>query len=107
MRIAALNPYPAPNHAAACAAYEDVKAVRTEMFNQDVEFQMGIEKMLIATDPAKWVYNHTADPSMELAVLYKQVALYYNDPCQIGHIVKNLLDNRMRAVAEYAVRESL
>lgn len=102
MRIAALNPYPAPNHAA-CAAYEDVKAVRTAEFNQDVEFQIGIEKMKVATNPAAWISDWSADPAMELAMVYKQIALYYNDPCQIGHIVKNLLDNRMRNVAEFVV----
>ena len=89
----------------ACAAYEDQKAVRTAMFNQDVDFQMGIQKMQIATDPSKWVMEWSADPTIELAVVYKQIALYYNDPCQIGHIVKNLLDNRMRNVAEFIVGE--
>lgn len=97
--------YPAPNHAAACAAYETQKAVRTEIFNQDVDFQMGIEKMHIATDPSAWVDRHTADPSMELAIIYKQIALYFNEPETIGQIVKNLLDNRMRNVAEFIIGE--
>lgn len=96
---------PVPNNAAACAAYETEKAVRTAIFNQDVEFQTGLEKMKVATDPAAWVNDWSADPTMELAVVYKQIALYYNDPCQIGHIVKNLLDNRMRNVAECIVKE--
>lgn len=97
--------YPAPNMAGDCAQHEYTKAVRTQMFDEDVEYQMGIEKMRIATDPAAWVRDHVADPSMDLAVFIKQIALYYNEPEKIGRICKNLLDNRMRAVAEFAVSQ--
>lgn len=99
------NQFPSPNMAAACAAHETDRAVRTEIFNQDVEYQMSVELALVATDPAKWIYNHTADPSMELAILYKQIALFHDDEAAIGRIVKAVLDNRMRAVAEFAVSE--
>jgi hypothetical protein len=105
MRLAVIPQYSAPNHAGACAAYEGVKDLRTRQFNNEVELQMGIEKMILATDPAAWINDHTADPSMDLAILYKQIALYYNEPEKIGQIVKNLLDNRMRAVAEFSVSQ--
>lgn len=95
--------FPTPNNAAACAAYETEKAVRTEIFNRDVEFQIGLEKMKVATAPEKWIYNHTADPSMELAILYKQIALYWNDEAEIGRIVKTVVENRLRTVAEFVV----
>lgn len=97
--------YPAPNLAASCAANETAKAVRAQMFDQDIEFQMGIEKKILATAPSTWIYNHTADPAMDLAIFYKQIALYWNEPETIGKICKNLLENRMRAVAEFAVSQ--
>lgn len=95
--------YPAPNIAAACAAHETDKAVRTEIFNQDVEYQMGIEKMHVATTPGKWVNDWTADPAAELAVLYKQAALFYNEPEILSQIVKTIFENRLREVAEFIV----
>lgn len=79
--------------------------MRTAIFNQDVDYQIGLEKMKVATDPAKWICDNTADPSMELALLYKQIALYWNDEAQIGRIVKTVLENRMRVVAEFIVGE--
>lgn len=87
----------------ACAAYEDMMAVRTEMFHQDVDFQIGIEKMHVATQPEKWVCDWVADPNQELADLYKQIALNYNDPQLIGQIVKQMFENKLRHVAEYIV----
>lgn len=97
--------YPCPGNqiAKACAAYEDAKAVRTELFHQDVDFQIGIEKMHVATDPAKWVSNWAADPEAELVTVYQQIALFYNEPEMIGKIVKTLFENRLREVAESIV----
>lgn len=89
--------------AKACAAYEDEKAARTELFHQDVDFQIGIEKMRVATSPDKWVSDWTADPAAELAVLYKQAALFYNEPEILGQIVKTIFENRLREVAEFIV----
>lgn len=89
--------------AKACAAYEDQMAVRTEMFHQDVDFQIGIEKMHIATNPHDWVINWIADPNADLADLYKQVALNYNDPAMIGQVVKQMFENKLRGVAEHIV----
>lgn len=89
----------------ACAAYETEKAVRTEMFYQDVDFQIGIEKMHVATDSAKWVNNWTADPEADLAMIYKQIALNFNDEAEIGRIIKTMFENDLRRVAEYIVRD--
>lgn len=87
----------------ACAAYEDEIAARTEIFRQDVEFQIGLEKMKVATSPADWVNDWTADPAMELAILYKQIALFWNEPETIGQIVKQILENRLREASEHIV----
>lgn len=87
----------------ACAAYESDKAVRTRIFNQDVEWQIGLEKMKVATDASTWVNDWTADPESDLAFLYKQIALNYNDEAAIGRIVKTIFENKLRNVAEHIV----
>lgn len=89
--------------AKACAAHEDMMAVRAAMFHQDVDFQIGLEKMKVATSPADWVNDWTADPAMELAILYKQIALFWNEPETIGRIVKQILENRLREASEHIV----
>lgn len=96
---------PAPNTAAACSAYEDQKAARTKMFQQDVDMQMGPEKMKIAIQPADWANNWTFDPTADLAFLYKQIALNFNDEAEIGRIVKRVFENKLRTVAEFIVGE--
>lgn len=97
------NLFPAPNVAAACSAYETEKAVRAKMFRDEVEFQIGLEKMKVATSPIQWVNDWTADPTVDLALLYKQAALFYNEPEILGQIVKTIFENRLREVAEYIV----
>lgn len=87
----------------ACADYETEKAVRTEMFHQDVDFQMGIEKMNVAMQHWKWTNDWTSDPTTDLAELYKQVALNYSDTAKIGEIVKTIFENKLRNVAEFIV----
>ena len=79
--------------------------MRTEIFNRDVEFQIGLEKMKVATNPVAWVRDWSADPAMDLAVIYKQIALFWDDEAEIGKIVKTILGNRMRDVSEFEVKE--
>ncbi len=96
-----------PGHqiAKACAAYEDMMAVRTEMFHQDVEYQIGLEKMKVAVNAQQWVLDWVADPYSDIAALYKQIALYYNEPEKIGEIVKTMFENDLRRVAESIVSQ--
>ncbi len=87
--------------------YETEKAVRTEMFHQDVEWQIGLEKMKVAVDPNQWALDWVADPYSDLSAIYKQIALYYNEPEKIGEIVKQIFENKLRDVAEFIVERRL
>lgn len=92
--------YPDDRIAIDCSENEYRLAKLDEQRNQEIETWIGIEKMKLACDPTQWVFDNVADPSMELEILLKQIALYYNDPCQIGHICKTIVTNRLRVVAE-------
>lgn len=91
--------------AKSCAAHEDDKSRRTEEYYKDVEAQIGIERLCIATEPDKWVSNWVADPAAELAAIYKQAALFYDDEAMIGCLVRAIFANKIREISEYIVEE--
>lgn len=94
---------PGQQIAKACAAYEDEKAVRTAMFHQDVEYQIDLEKMKVATKHLEWTNDWTSDPTTDLAELYKQIALYWDDTAKLGEIIKTMFENKLRNVSEHIV----
>ncbi|MDE2097541.1 MAG: hypothetical protein KGL39_09870 [Patescibacteria group bacterium] len=87
----------------ACAANEEVKAIRTAAFQADVKWNMDGNYLCINIDPEKWVSDWVADPAAELAVLYRQIVLFRTEPKMLGENLALILENKIRIIAEHLV----
>ena len=71
----------------ACANHLGKIALEAEAFEREVNSEMEDEIAAIAKDSTKWVGDEVADPTEELAAIYRQAAQYWNSPEQIGYYV--------------------
>lgn len=84
----------------ACANHLGNLELKAEAFEREVNSEMEDEIAAIAKDSAKWISDEVADPTEELAAIYRQAAQYWNSPDQIGVFVKAFLDGKITSVVE-------
>ena len=84
----------------ACADHLGNLALKAEAFEREVNSETEDEIAAIAKNAAKWVGDEVADPTEELASIYRQAAQYWDSPEQIGYYVKTFLDGKITGVLE-------
>lgn len=90
--------YPDPDHATACAEHEHDKEIAAT--EREERIQEGIQ-CCRAWNQERFVNDNIADPSYDLAILFKIAALNWDDTATIGDVVKRMVENRYRRYAEW------
>ena len=84
----------------ACANHLGAQEVYWEEWQKEMAVRFPDELAKIAKDASQWIVDEVADPTEELAAIYRQAAQYWDSPEQIGYYVKAFLDGKITGVLE-------
>ena len=92
-----------PAEIESCADHLGEQEIYWDELQNEIAEQFPDEIATIAKDASQWVVDEVADPTEELAAIYRQAAQYWNSPEQIGYYVKAFLDGKITGVLEASI----